>query len=125
MQIANLLSSYKSEAPLRDTGWRSQALKDKAVKLRLEGNSLMRISELLFISPDTATGWCSGITGTYKPIPSQEKELRKEQLVELLSTGINYTRIELAEKIGVSKRTIRSYINEIKDGNHEYIQRSL
>ena len=117
MLIANLLSSYKSEAPLRDTGWRSQALKDKAVKLRLEGNSLMRISELLFISPDTATKWCSDTESNYQPLPSQEKELRKEQLIELLSTGIKST-CELAEKLEVSGRTIRSYIKEIKETNN-------
>ena len=84
-------------------------------KLRLEGNSLMKISELLFISPDTATKWCSDTVSSYQALPSQEKELRKEQLIELLSTDINYTRIELAEKLGVSKRTIRSYIKEINN----------
>ena len=118
MQIANLISSYKSEAPLRDTGWRSQELKDRAVELRLKGNSLMNISELLFISPHTATRWCSDTVNNYQPIPSQEKESRKSALIELLSTDIKYTQLELAEKLDVSKRTIRNYINEIKENDH-------
>ena len=42
----NILSIYKSESPMRDTGWRSQELKDKAIELRLKGNSLLKISTL-------------------------------------------------------------------------------
>ena len=114
MQIANILSNYKAEAPMRDTGWRSQELKDKAVELRLKGNSLLEISELLFIHADTAAKWCKEIKNTYQPLPTQIKNERKCEIIQLLKVNPALNNFDLASKLGVTTRTIRSDIKSIK-----------
>lgn len=128
MIIGNLLSSYKSESPMRDTGWRSQELKNKAIELRLKLTPLKDIADKLFITSETAARWCREILGRDEAFiiskkvdlmsRQESKEQRKVKMVSLLNKNKSITVSQLSKKLNVSVVTIRKNLKEI---NHENI----
>ncbi len=64
MKIGNLLNSFKSSNTFEgifigETGYRSNALKSKALDMKLKGCLLIDISEALNVSYDRVAKWCA------------------------------------------------------------------
>lgn len=64
MKIDNLFNSFKSENTFEgvyvgETGYRSNALKSKAIDMKVKGCLLIEISEALNVSYDRIAKWCS------------------------------------------------------------------
>ena len=99
ISLNSLQSSYYFEGVyLGETGHRSQALKDKAVELRLRKYLLTDISAKLNVSSDRVAKWCVEILGKEKAEEvsqelysvaqgrnSEEKEERKIKISELIA----------------------------------------